>query len=96
MFQPLVDGVVISKEMINRLFVDTFDGSVIQSAYLEIDGQQAVIGKGEIGIRETFIAIWPIKNNMAYAGFMSTIPWDDGTSNLVNTIHVERRDIWDE
>jgi len=93
--QPFINGVVVSKELMNDTFGGWFN-TPIQSTYLEIDGQQAVIGRGRVADNssELYSAIWPVKNNMAFAFLISRLPWEDGTSSLVKTIHVERRDIW--
>lgn len=53
-----------------------------------IDGQRGTIGSGTTSTGTIYVADWWVENN-TIASVISTYPWDEGTLQLIKTIHVE-------
>lgn len=82
--------------IINSVMIDWFDAGNIEVAAHKIDGADGEVGSGDVLISgisyKTFMAEFlPVidrKHLMVYID--SSFPWDEGTLQLLKTIHVEK------
>ena len=81
---------------INSVMIDWFDAGNIEVAARKIDGADGELGSGDVLIsgilHKTFMAefqpVIDCKHLMVYID--SSLPWDEGTLQLLKTIHVEK------
>ena len=85
----------LSEKPMEKVLLETakpnaFQGAITTSAVRQIDGTDGAVISIDVGGHSGYIAGYqPNINGSNLVTMMSTIPWDEGTLSLLNTIHVE-------